>query len=83
MLNTNALHNVLNILITLSALTVAILLATGCVQLADGSLECSQSFVAPSYTAGAIAALSVLKITVNIIRDGIVGLVKPQPPVNK
>ena len=81
MFNTNTLHNVLNVLITLSALVVAILLATGCTQSVDGALECSQSFVAPSYTAAAAAALSAVKIAVNIMRDGVSGLIKPQPPV--
>lgn len=83
MFNTNALHNVLNILITLAALLVAILLATGCTQLADDTLECSQSFIGPSYTAFAVAGLGTLKVVVNIIRDGFAGLVKPQPPVTK
>jgi hypothetical protein len=83
MFNTNALHNILNILITLSALLVAILLATGCTQLADGRLECSQSSVGPSFTALAVAGLGALKIVVNIVRDGLSGLVKPQPPVIK
>ncbi|MBB5573325.1 MULTISPECIES: hypothetical protein [Rhizobium] len=83
MFNTNALHNILNILITLSALFVAILLATGCTQLGDGTLECSRSFFSPSYTAYIVAALGGLKIVVNITRDGLSGLVKPQPPVVK
>ncbi|WFU07630.1 hypothetical protein QA646_09830 [Rhizobium sp. CB3090] len=83
MLNTNALHNVLNILIILSALLVAILLATGCTQLGDGTLECSRSFIGPSYTAYVVAALGVLKIVINITRDGLSGLVKPQPPIVK
>jgi len=83
MFNTNTLHNVLNVLIALSALVVAILLSTGCTQLADGTLECSQSFVAPGYTAAIVAALSMLKIAVNIMRDGVSGLIKPQPPVSK
>ncbi len=83
MFNTNMLHNVLNVLITLSALLVAILLATGCTQLTDGTLECSQSFIGPGYTAAAVAGLSALKIAVNIMRDGVAGLIKPQPPVGK
>ncbi|MDL2397477.1 hypothetical protein [Rhizobium mayense] len=83
MLNTNALHNALNILITFSALLVAILLAMGCTQLGDSTLECSQSSLNPSYTACVVAALGALKIVVNITRDGLSGLVKPQPPVVK
>ena len=83
MLNTNALHNALNILITLSALLVAILLATGCTQLGDGTLECSQSLIGPSFTAYVVAALGALKMAINIARDGLSGLVKSQPPVAK
>ena len=83
MLNTNMLHNVLNIMIALSALMIAVLLAFGCTQSVDGTLECSQSFVAPSYTAYVIAALGALKLVINITRDGISGLIKPQPPIEK
>lgn len=82
--NTNTLHNLINILITLSALAVAILLATGCTQDAvSGLLECSKSFLSPTVTAYTIAGLGAFKIVINIGRDGIAGLVKPQPPVTK
>ncbi|NTG74459.1 hypothetical protein G6M02_14120 [Agrobacterium rhizogenes] len=83
MLNTNTLHNALNILISLSGLLVAVLLATGCTQLLDGTLECSQSSVSPQVTACVIAALGALKVVVNISRDGFAGLIKQQPPVQK
>lgn len=83
MFNTNTLHNVLNVLIALSALMIAVLLATGCTQLADGSLECSQSFIGPGYAAAVVAVLSTIKIVVNIMRDGVAGLIKPQPPVDR
>lgn len=83
MFNTNMLHNVLNVLIALSGLLVAVLLATGCTQLADGILECSQSLISPSYAAVGVAILGALKIAVNIMRDGVGGLIKPQPPVGK
>ncbi|MBB3607358.1 hypothetical protein [Rhizobium sp. BK602] len=83
MLNTNTIHNVLNILISLSALFVAVLLATGCSQFSDGMLECSQSFLSPQITAFVIAGLSALKVAINVVRDGLSGLVKPQPPVSK
>lgn len=83
MFNTNTLHNVLNVLIALSALMIAVLLATGCTQLADGSLECSRSFIGPGYAAAVVAVLSTIKIVVNIMRDGVAGLIKPQPPVDR
>ncbi len=83
MLNTNAFHNVLNVLIALSASMIAVLLATGCTQFPDGTLECSQSFIGPGVAAVAVTALSTLKIIINIMRDGVAGLMKPQPPVDK
>ena len=82
-LNTNTLHNLINIMITLSALAVAILLATGCTQDATGTLECTKSFISPSVTAYAIAGLGIIKIVINVGRDGVTGLIKPQPPVDK
>lgn len=58
LLNTNTIHNVINILMTLSALVIAILLATGCTQNAvSGLLECSKSSISPTVTAYAIAGL--------------------------
>lgn len=82
--NTNTIHNLFNILMTLSALVIAILLATGCTQDAvSGLLECSKSVISPTVTAYAIAGLGTLKILINIGRDGITGLIKPQPPVDK
>lgn len=83
MFNTNTFHNVLNVLIALSGVLIAALLATGCTQLADGALECSQSFVGSGYAAAAVTALSTLKIVINIVRDGLAGLIKPQPPIGK
>jgi len=82
-LNTNTIHNLLNILISLSALFVAVLLATGCSQFGDGMLECSQSFLDPKITVFVIAVLSAVKVAINIVRDGLSGLVNPQPPVGK
>jgi len=83
MFNTNMFHNILNVLIALSASMIAVLLATGCTQLVDGTLECSQSFVSPGFAAAAVAALSTLKIVINIMRDGVAGLIKPRPPVDR
>lgn len=48
-----------------------------------GALECSQSFVDPKWTTAAIGILGTLKIVVNMVRDGVTGLTKPQPPVEK
>lgn len=81
MLNTNLIHNLFNLAnVILGALTGG-LLATGCTTLANGVLDCSHSWINPVYTGGAIALISVVKIGMNIIRDGLFGLAKPQPPV--
>ena len=61
MFNTNTFHNILNVLIALSASMIAI----------------------RGFAAAAVAALSILKIIINIMRDGITGLIKPHPPVDK
>jgi hypothetical protein len=83
MLNSNAIHNILNVAnIGLGALTGG-LLATGCSTLANGMLDCSHSWINPTYTGGAIAVISVVKLGMNIVRDGLGGLLSPQPPVTK
>lgn len=82
-MNSNFFHNILNVVIALIAAFTAFLIATGCTTLPTGGLECSASWVAPEWTAIAVTVLGVLKIVINIVRDGIGGLVKPQPPVEK
>lgn len=79
-MNLNMIHNVINLLI---AGLGAILLASGCVATATGTLDCSASWIPPQFTALAITALAVLKVVMNIFRDGLTGLWKVQPPVQK
>jgi hypothetical protein len=81
-MNSNLIHNILNVLIAVSAGVTALFLATGCTTLASGALECSQSWINPSIAAIAITAMGVLKVVINVVRDGFGGLVKPQPPVD-
>lgn len=78
-MNTNLIHNILNVGI---AGATAALVASGCVATAAG-LDCSASWINPTYTAYAIGAMSIAKIAMNVLRDGITGLWKPQPPVEK
>ena len=81
-MNTNLLHNLLNVAIALTGGVTAFLLATGCTtDAATGVLECSQSWIAPDIAASVTAGLGVVKIVINVIRDGISGLAKSQPPV--
>jgi len=82
-MNSNLFHNIANVLMIVLAAATAGLMATGCTTLADGVLECSKSFIDVKYTAIAIMVLGVLKVIVNVVRDGLAGLAKPQPPVQK
>jgi hypothetical protein len=79
--NTNMFHNIANVTsLTLAGMT-AMLLASGCSQDIGDMFDCSQSWLNPTYTTAAIAALQGIKLAVNILRDGPGGLIKPQPPV--
>lgn len=81
MFNSNLIHNIMNIAIALLAAVTAFLLATGCTALPTGALECSQSWINPAYTTVVVAVLGFIKTGINIVRDGLAGLFKEQPPV--
>ncbi len=80
-MNTNAFHNMANIASLVLAGMTAMLLASGCTQNAAGVFDCSQSWINPAYTSATIALLQAVKLAVNLVRDGLGGLIKPQPPV--
>lgn len=80
-MNSNLFHNVANVATLLLAAGTAVLVASGCTQAAAGAIDCSKSWMDPTYTAAAIAVLQVVKLGVNMVRDGVSGLTKPQPPV--
>jgi hypothetical protein len=80
-MNTNLIHNILNVVIALLGGVTAFLLATGCTTLPTGQLECSASWISPTITSIAVLVLGVAKSIINIVRDGVAGLAKPQPPV--
>lgn len=80
-MNTNLVHNILNVVIALLGGVTAFLLATGCTTLPTGQLECSASWISPTITSVAVLVLGVAKSIINIVRDGVAGLAKPQPPV--
>lgn len=62
----NAVHNIINVLITLiSALAVF-----------DWT-----AFFAPERAVMIVGALSLAKLVINVVRDGVSGLTKVQPPV--
>jgi len=81
-MNSNLFHNIANILMILIAGATAVLTAMGCTTLPKGDLECSKiAFLDPTWAAVAITGLGVLKMIVNVVRDGFGGLTKQQPPV--
>lgn len=82
-MNSNAFHNAANIASLILAAGTAALLASGCSQNATGVFDCSASWINPAYTTAAIGVLQAVKLCVNIVRDGLGGLIKAQPPVEK
>lgn len=76
--NLNFLHNVINLLIVVLG---AALIASGCVAAATGAFDCTESWLNATLTTWAITCLAFLKVVLNVIRDGVFGLWKVQPPV--
>lgn len=79
-INTNLVHNVINVAIV--GLGGA-LIASGCEATAAGSFDCTNSWINPQLTTWAITGLAAAKVVLNILRDGLFGLWKVQPPVQK
>ncbi len=72
-MNTNALHNILNL----------IGLIVGSLILFDwASLGLSPEMSA-AIAGGVLLADKIIKFAINILRDGVGGLWKPQPPVER
>lgn len=80
-MNSNLFHNIANVVMALLAAVTAFMVATGCATLPTGGLECSQSWIDPGVTSIAITGIAFVKMAVNIVRDGLAGLFKRQPPV--
>ena len=82
-MNSNAFHSAANIASLVLAAGTAALLVSGCIQTPTGVFDCSGSWINPTYTTAGIAVLQGLKLLVNVVRDALAGLIKPQPPVQK
>ena len=81
-MNSNLFHNIANIAMIFIAGITAVLTAMGCTTLPSGELECSNiTFLSPTVATLIITAIGVVKMLVNIVRDGVSGLAKRQPPV--
>lgn len=67
-MNTNFLHNVLNILIVLVP--------------ALATFDWT-AFFSPEVSLKIVGALGLIKLSINAYRDGVSGMAAPQPPVKK
>jgi hypothetical protein len=74
--NSNVVHNVLNVLMAVNGF----ILYLGCTSV-NGVASCTQTWIPASMAASIVAFGAVLKIVINIGRDGFGGLIKAQPPV--
>lgn len=81
-MNTNILHNVTNLVLLIGGALSGALLVSGCVQTVTG-FDCTMSWIPPQYLFFATSAIAMLKIVVNIWRDGFAGMWKTQPPVKQ
>lgn len=68
-MNTNAIHNVLN---------VAMIVVAGLAGFDYVGLGLD-----PVLAGKIVATLGAVKMVINVLRDGVTGLTKPQPPVQK
>lgn len=76
-LNTNVIHNLLNLLIGING----IVLWAGCTVGPTGEAACEQAWIPPQIALAIIAISAPLKLIINIVRDGFPGLFMKQPPV--
>jgi hypothetical protein len=75
-LNTNLVHNFLNVAMAVNGF----ILYLGCTSV-NGVASCTQTWIPASVATFVVAFGAVLKIVINLGRDGFGGLVKAQPPV--
>lgn len=84
-LNTNTIHNILNLLLGVVGVATTILVALGCsANEVTGAVDCSQAPVGEGFLVflvGAAGVVGMLKTVINLVRDGFGGLFKQQPPV--
>lgn len=72
-MNTNAIHNILNF----------VGLIIGAIAAYDWTLLGMSPATAATVTGIVLLADKIIKLAINIIRDGLGGLFAPQPPVSK
>src|SRR5688572_7459472 len=82
-LNTNSIHNILNLILGLVGILTTILVGLGCTQIGD-RLDCTMASVPAwllPWLLGIAGLIGMLKTVMNLVRDGFKGLWKQQPPV--
>lgn len=67
-MNSNFFHNILNVVMALTAVAL---------------LPEVQAVLPPQWAVAIASGAATLKLVVNVLRDGLDGLTKPQPPVVK
>lgn len=72
-MNTNAIHNILNLI----GLVIGALIAY------DWTMLGIEPSTAAAIAAGFLLADKIIKLAINITRDGLGGLFLPQPPVER
>lgn len=75
-MNSNLVHNILNVLLIITPLAATL----GCTDTGI-TYDCSHSILGPKYALWLELGFGAIKLIMNIGRDGLSGLVKPQPPV--
>ncbi|MCC7047213.1 MAG: hypothetical protein IT562_10910 [Alphaproteobacteria bacterium] len=68
-MNTNLLHNILNVAIVIVG--------------AMGAFDWTGVGLNPELAVKIVAGLGTLKLVMNALRDGLSGMTKPQPPVQQ
>lgn len=82
-MNTNSIHNILNAILALLGIVTPILVKLGCTETGD-TLNCANASVPEwvlPWLLGLAGAIGVIKVVMNLVRDGFGGLFKQQPPV--
>lgn len=86
-MNTNLWHNIFNVVSLVVGGVSWLMLQLGCTEdVVTHVMDCSAAPLDPSWLRILIAVSAVLpaiKLVMNTLRDGLTGLTKPQPPVQK
>ena len=81
-MNSNLFHNIANVVMIVIVGATAIMTYLGCTTLPNGELECTTTmFISPATATLIVTVIGMVKMLVNVVRDGFSGLAKQQPPV--